>query len=539
MTRQTTIPVKLCLFIDGLDEYEGDDIDMARLFQPVAALPHIKICASSRPHIVFLDAFHDCPNLRLEDLTVLDIQQFVSDRLVNDEGMQKLAFKEPRKASALEQEIVTSANGVFLWVKLVVASLLNGILQHDRIADLQRRLRLLPKKLEQLYEHMVFKIDEVYEAEASQIFQIVDRSQSKDDDWTHVDPLTIFGLYMALENDLNFAIVTQSGFLSPVEILSVCAEMQNKLRTRCGGLLEVSYPGNKISDASDPPNLKVAYLHRTVRDFLLSQETRVVLANRTGGNTPDAFSADISLLKSYLLQLKAQVHHPQSYRLLLDAAINHLLRVQICALYVPPSYVEEIWKATEGFNQDFSMNSRVSVSKHSSKFALAAQCGLYEYLRSTLPGHPLQVCRCPNSGRPLLDLVVSPTDQSVSFMNRTTVEVLLAHGADPNDKYKGKSPWQNALLCLQEERVRFIPGFPSNQKVEFGEILKLLLQHKADPKAIIIWNEKTLFPEDVISVTCRSWPVLQKELLELLERNASQTGKFKKMISRIRLKKVS
>jgi hypothetical protein len=96
---------------------------------------------------------------------------------------------------------------------------------------------------------------------------------------------------------------------------------------------------------------------------------------------------------------------------------------------------------------------------------------------------------------------------------------------------------QNALLCLKEERVKFIPGFPSNQTVEFGEILKLLLQHKADPKAIIIWHEHTLFPEDVISVTCSSWPVLQKELLELLERNASQAGKFKKLISRIRLKK--
>jgi hypothetical protein len=540
MTRQTAIPFKLCLFIDGLDEYEGDDIDMARLFQPVAALPHIKICVSSRPHVVFLDAFRDCPGLRLEDLTVLDIQQYVSDRLVNDEGMQKLAFREPKKSSALEQEIVTSANGVFLWVKLVVTSLLNGILQHDRIADLQRRLQLLPKRLEQLYEHMVFKIDEVYEAEASQIFQIVDQSQSKDDDWTHVDPLTIFGLYMALEGDLNFAIVTKSGFIPPLEILSVCGEMQNKLRTRCGGLLEVPHPGNKISDANDPPNLKVTYLHRTVRDFLLSQETRIVLAKRTGGSTPDAFSPDISLLKSYLLQLKAQVHHPQTYRLLLDAAVNHLLRAQAHSLYVPPTYVDEIWSATEGFGKDFY--TKVSVSRHSSKFALAARCGLHEYLRSTLPGYPLPACRCPNSGRPLLDFVVTPTARSAPFIKIRTVEVLLAHGADPNDKFKGKSPWQNTLLCLLEGRVGPLPASQSEiELTEFGEILKLLLQHNADPKAVIGpvagGGAHTWTPENVILTTPCFPPTLQKELLELLIRNASQGGKFKKLMGRLRFNK--
>jgi hypothetical protein len=49
---QDSFPMKLCLFIDGLDEDEGLDADIAKLFSTAAASPNVKICASSRPHVV-------------------------------------------------------------------------------------------------------------------------------------------------------------------------------------------------------------------------------------------------------------------------------------------------------------------------------------------------------------------------------------------------------------------------------------------------------------------------------------------------------
>jgi hypothetical protein len=52
---------------------------------------------------------------------------------------------------ALVEEIVEKANEVFLWVKLVVQSLLAGLGNRDSITDLQRRLRELPSDLEKLY----------------------------------------------------------------------------------------------------------------------------------------------------------------------------------------------------------------------------------------------------------------------------------------------------------------------------------------------------------------------------------------------------
>jgi hypothetical protein len=73
LIEQTILPVKICLFIDGLDEYEGNHGDLADIFLNLSASPNIKICVSSRPLLIFEDAFGNAPGLRLQDLTSPDI----------------------------------------------------------------------------------------------------------------------------------------------------------------------------------------------------------------------------------------------------------------------------------------------------------------------------------------------------------------------------------------------------------------------------------------------------------------------------------
>jgi hypothetical protein len=112
--------MKLCLFIDGLDEYDGLEVDIARLFKDVVLSPDVKVCVSSRPHVPFEDAFSTRPQLRLQDLTHRDLTRYVKDRLVHDEMMLALAEQEPRQCQELVLEIADKAQGVFLWVVLVV-----------------------------------------------------------------------------------------------------------------------------------------------------------------------------------------------------------------------------------------------------------------------------------------------------------------------------------------------------------------------------------------------------------------------------------
>jgi len=165
---------RLCLFIDGLDEYEGDHTAMARFLTKLGKHEHVEICISSRPLFEFENVFRSCPTLRLQDLTRSDISIYVKDRLGASERWTVLCGRQPDHARKLIEDAVKMANGVFLWVKLVLNSLIKGLDLDDDFEDLLKRLRRLPRGLEELYSHMLKTIDPpFYLEEAAMFFEIL------------------------------------------------------------------------------------------------------------------------------------------------------------------------------------------------------------------------------------------------------------------------------------------------------------------------------------------------------------------------------
>ena len=51
------MPLKMCFFIDGLDEYDSDHVELCKVLCDMANSPHIKMCLSSRPWAVFERSF--------------------------------------------------------------------------------------------------------------------------------------------------------------------------------------------------------------------------------------------------------------------------------------------------------------------------------------------------------------------------------------------------------------------------------------------------------------------------------------------------
>jgi hypothetical protein len=170
--------LKMCFFIDGLDEYHGEPETIAQYFQDLLPCSgHVKFCVSSRPWPVFQDIFRDCPGLKLQDLTREDIKLYISDKLGSNNYMQQLLVEDPPEAKNLIDEVVEKAAGAFLWVVLVVKSFINGLRNGDGISHLRRRLESLPSDLEKLYEHMLNSIDPLDKEEAAEIFQSSESSR--------------------------------------------------------------------------------------------------------------------------------------------------------------------------------------------------------------------------------------------------------------------------------------------------------------------------------------------------------------------------
>jgi hypothetical protein len=118
---QVLLPAKFCFFIDGLDEYEGEYIDIVRMLESLASSSSVKLCVSSRPWNVFVESFgaNVDRKLLLQDFTRDDVKKYVKDVLGGDSRFRRLEDKDDR-CKDLIQEIVDIAQGVFLWVFLVV-----------------------------------------------------------------------------------------------------------------------------------------------------------------------------------------------------------------------------------------------------------------------------------------------------------------------------------------------------------------------------------------------------------------------------------
>ena len=265
---------RICIFIDGLDEIGGESDAAIEVVKSMLSAD-LKVCLSSRPDLAYADAFDSCPMLRLQDLTELDIRTYSRDRL-----HPYLQTNTQEDVSELIDGIALRAQGVFLWVDLVVKAMIKGLKNHDGVKQLRTRVDSTPSDIEALYAQMLSNIDVAYREEAAQLFH-----------------LALAGLSNSL---LNVSLTLYNGVergsgMSIQEALHLSCRTQQRIPTICAGLLEVYLEdsnseegGGSVStrdslvtlpyryaDSSESADISyyeryahVVFIHRTAMDFL-------------------------------------------------------------------------------------------------------------------------------------------------------------------------------------------------------------------------------------------------------------------------------
>ncbi|KAI1132407.1 hypothetical protein F5Y10DRAFT_231103 [Nemania abortiva] len=284
---------RFCFFIDGLDEYQGDDhYTVIKLIDRLQASKSAKFCVSSRPWNVFRLHYGDgkTSTLTLEDKTRRDMAKYIRGTLELDARFLQLKAREP-EADELAREVSEKANGVFLWVFLVVRELLHGLNELDVLATLQRRLRALPVDLELYFQHILDQLDRFYQEKTAMalLVAVTARSSPPAD--------VVYGI----ENGTEWAQLPRMA-----EIQAIDQPQRENLR------LSVEYLLNKwcrdllgISRYSDYG--RVEFLHRTVRDFLCSETIWRLLERRAGRG----FNPRLLLCRAFLAQVLYHVYISQ------------------------------------------------------------------------------------------------------------------------------------------------------------------------------------------------------------------------------------
>lgn len=162
------------LLIDGLDEFDDDfQQDLVALLKKIQDCYSTKICVASRDWNLFRDAFHQGPSLRMDVLTRRDIDIYVEKRLETSQAFLELQKLHSENIRALLAEIRAKANGVFLWVVLVVEQLLLTAQDDPRLETIRKVLNVLPPDLERLYNQIQTSLTPEQKSTASKIYQLV------------------------------------------------------------------------------------------------------------------------------------------------------------------------------------------------------------------------------------------------------------------------------------------------------------------------------------------------------------------------------
>ncbi|KAL4928882.1 uncharacterized protein BDV17DRAFT_263032 [Aspergillus undulatus] len=481
---------RFCFFIDGLDEYDGSEWEIIKVLKTLAQSKNVKICASSRPWAAFeKELTHPERMFMLQDFTRRDMENYVHSMLTDNDTFQELVRRDSR-CLGLVPEIAERANGVWLWVFLVVRDLTRDIKNGETYTTLEARLRSLPQELNQYFTRILNRIDPFFRKDTARIFLIAVESAS---------PLPLFALSF-LESELKderYALYSDVKTLTTTEISNVCADLRLQLQARCGDLLLVR------TDEAEDAFFKhsVDFLHRTVRDFLRDNHHTALHSL-----VPQHFCSQKTLCRMLLALIKC--YPVENFR----RSLNGLFTLVDEFLYYAYE-LEQLGQAASQFplldEIDRVMtihakaehvhwsNGRDSPTNttyvqwvergHCSYLGLATQARLLHYVEYVLDRDPSQLKK---KGRPLLDYALRPTrvtpsglpyfrDREVSGLEKDLVASLLYRGADPNKRihiYGGQTVWELFVLYAHERGKSSASGYDN----AFYEVACLLLDCNAN-----------------------------------------------------------
>jgi hypothetical protein len=468
------------LIIDGLDEFEGKSDEVAELAIDLSRRPNVKVCAASRPWPVFEDKFDERPMLKIEDLTRRDIVKYISGKFKSSRPFSKLQRINPANGHRLVEEVARRAKGVFLWVYVVVQSLLEGLTDGDTARELEERLSELPIELEELFDKIIRHLNPRYRKQASEMFQFV-RGAPED--------ASLMAMVYS-QASLDEALATPIEPLSDEDFAVHSETMRRRIYSRCKCLLEVEKNAGRQA--------KVTWLHRTAREYLTQPSVWKTIELES-----PCYQLRRALAVS-LLQLAKGIE-PDTIDPSGTKFREALVRSVIYAAELPEwssedkiAFIDEAEKTGRHiYNRITAITGRVGLHAHESWLSAAGSIIIPHEIM-----HALSRCRRPanmlelamaagynwyipiglQTGGSLLQERVNGRYlliAAVEYRAWPLVSLLLKNNANPNYYQAGDSAWTILLRSTQAWTVNR-QGCDGDHP--YLVALELFLDHEADPR---------------------------------------------------------
>ncbi|KAI8654269.1 hypothetical protein NCS56_01383700 [Fusarium sp. Ph1] len=507
LTREPTVG-KSCIFIDGLDEFEGNIRESISLIQELGRSRHIKVLVSSRPIPACVAAYENLPKLHLQDLTRKDIRAYVEDVIGGHQYIKRLLKRSPEGAKGMMEDLVNKSSGVFLWVVLACRSLLFGFEDCDRLPELRRRVDELPPELEDLFDLMLAKINQRYKHQGAYLLRLCYESQraSRNPDCPALAYMSTLALALIDDSEISASGIVD---LSTQDKIDLCAILEGRLRSRCGGLLETQSNWNHVDPDNPGASIEddllvggnVVFMHRTVFEYLSDERVweRDCLKVDSPGRTvaTDLSTRDLYLMILYVFQLKRE---ESTIADIIQEMLSEFLRSglfwvqmgdtgsQMSFFGQLPHFLSELNACRDKLqDEDLSFLAQAcppvpdTTTRNylHSALLLAADVGAREYMiRSpeflTLNGSKMPACGCP----PLLSLEFKSLFRLATRSRPSPegVSLLLRSGANPRLGDSVFTPW---LLWLQDPSGLTREVWTDDELVQVMDVAETMVRYDA------------------------------------------------------------
>jgi hypothetical protein len=475
----------ICLFIDGLDEFDGkyhQRVEVIDLLKDLSVLAGVKICVSSRDWAEFEQAFGAGPKLRLEDLTKNDIEDYINTELAHNGTFQALRDKDSKLCSRLVSEIIDKARGVWLWVVLVVRSLLQGLGYEDSAQDLLNRLRAVPEELEPYFLQIISKIDRFYLPKALKLFKLVLEAPHD---------VSVMSASFIEEGEDVSSYTKPRKQLTKMDMQSRIQLARLHVNVRCMGLLE------STPDEFAHGGYSLDFLHRTARDFLGQAKIQQLI----GMESVAAFDVNLFSCEAAAAQIQmldsSDPDRVDHLDLILSEAIFSAQRLEceagVC-LSLILKHMDHAIEQMAPIDHTYQVAEKNmapvwlrDTGQPSPLLPMCLQFSLSTYAKEVILANS-NILRV-GYHRPLLDLALRRMDHGLISDNEymylkgdapdpEVVEMILKRGADPNEKFGSSTIWKRFLRRIDERAVAFSRLSPTGRK-EWIDVCELCIRYGA------------------------------------------------------------
>jgi len=509
--------IRICLFIDGLDEFDDTNINQSRreLVEKLqkwttSSNGNVKICVSSRIEEPFMQMFDRSKRFTLHNLTKEDINIYIQSTLQAHPTFRKHQEKSPRECRALIFSVEQYTQGVFLWVALVLKELESCLDDGSSVELLQGIVHKIPQNWNDFLEDILSRINkhvrkgvEVFLAALLRSTGILMSHHDPDSKKYIVDgdnTGTFFkfptsGAFLILQasdkgipmlGDVTmdtFGIEKEVWFDPEMAYAQFMDAISDIIERRCKGLVQITHE-------TVDPDLKypfVQFMHRSIPEYLENY-----FSQRPGSGLDKDHQATVTLSWAILMDLKYRSCGLSLSSFLCSAGQVSPRNEQVSAHYIAvnlPQFlrqlrIDDTWE--DVFHIFVSIDHGVLPNEFVSVIVSSAFWGLYEFIDWLL--RKTDILAHEEGQIILITSVIDSCKTLRGSVNhiRRTAEVLLTHNrclvhSCRRLKSGIEVPlWYKVLELELEQSVETRLRAP--EKWVSGRFLELWLRHGANPR---------------------------------------------------------